>query len=571
MALKSVRDAFDEVVKNQELVSSTYAEVIEHIDNGIKEAITKIQSVDQPSTDHVAVITNLKRKLETLWPHEQLEKSQKELNKNLTKYPKILSKFADPDISEAYRKVEFDSHTVNQIIITSLCHQGLLDIADVFITESQEPDINPLRSEIERFNKVILAFKAGNEVPAMTWISEYRETLAQNGSNLDFEICALHRLKLLRNLKRKRDFGIPDNHIVMMRSPHPQYLGWMGVFYCWMGVFYRWMGVIYRELKGSNTSHLVKEMTNQFFSIIGKNPLSVTIEAGAIGLPTLLKLARVMSLNKMQEWETMKKLPVPIDLGSKFQFHSVFVCPASGEVSDQPHMLPCHHVISLDTIIELSKYHTREFNCPVCESVREDQEVWALADAVIKKLFDINLKRLRYNLKISQVLECVVPLLRPGGIGKFVSMDLKGVKEAFNEVVKNQELVTSSYKEAIDQVENKIKEAIKKIQSVDHPSIEHNKSVIINLKQNLERIWPHDQRLKQSQKELNKSFTKYPKILSKFADPDISEAYRNVDFDSGTVNQVIITSLYHEGFDDVVDSFIQESQEPDIKSLEISI
>ncbi|GKG51865.1 hypothetical protein Tco_0544503, partial [Tanacetum coccineum] len=61
MALKSVRDAFDEVVKNQELVSSTYAEVIEHIDNGIKEAITKIQSVDQPSTDHVAVITNLKR------------------------------------------------------------------------------------------------------------------------------------------------------------------------------------------------------------------------------------------------------------------------------------------------------------------------------------------------------------------------------------------------------------------------------------------------------------------------------------------------------------------------------
>ena len=104
-------------------------------------------------------------------------------------------------------------------------------------------------------------------------------------------------------------------------------------------------------------------------------------------------------------------------------------------------------------------------------------------------------------------------------------MDLKGVKEAFNEVVKNQELVTSSYKEVIDQVENGIKESIKKIQSVDHPSFDYNKSVITNLKQKLEAIWPRDQRLKQSQKELNKSFTMYPKILSKFADPGISEAY----------------------------------------------
>ncbi|PWA45049.1 protein RMD5 [Artemisia annua] len=303
----------------------------DRIDNGIKEVITKIHSVDQPSTDHVAVITNLKRKLETLWPHEPLEKSQKVLNKNLTKYPKILSKFADPDILEAYRKVEFDSHTVNQIIISSLFHQGLFDIADVFIKESQEPDVNSLRSEIEWFNKVISAFKAGNEVPAMTWISENRETLTQNRSSLDFEVCALHHIKILRNLKRKRDFGFPENHMEMLRSPHPQYLGYIGVFY--------------KELKRSNTSHLlsqvkheelVEEMTNQFFSIIGKKALSVTIEAGARALPTLLKLARVMSLNKMQEWETMKKLPVPIDLGSEFQYHSVFVCPVSGEENTEP-------------------------------------------------------------------------------------------------------------------------------------------------------------------------------------------------------------------------------------------
>nr|GEU43236.1 protein RMD5 homolog A-like [Tanacetum cinerariifolium] len=381
--MESVKKSIDERaqhkqyydIKNQELVTSSYKEVIDQVEHEIKEAIKKIQSVDHPSIEHnKSVIINLKQKLERIWPQDQrLKQSQKEQNKSFTKYPKILSKFADPDISEAYRNVDFDSGTVNQVVITSLYHEGFDGVADSFIQESQEPDINPLRSEFKILQKVIKAFEAGNEVPALTMVSEYRHILKQNGSNLEFDICGLHYLKLLENSKKQdKAFEFAKNYLLPFKKTHQNelndLLGWMA------------LRIEPENSYGSHLSsqvkqeELVKEMTNQFFSIIGKNLLRVTIEAGARALPTLSKLVRVTSLNNQQEWETMKKLPVAIDLGSEFQFHSVFVCPVTGEESDIPYMLPCHHVISLGTINGLSKYLTEEFKCPVCESLRKDED-----------------------------------------------------------------------------------------------------------------------------------------------------------------------------------------------------
>ena len=47
-------------------------------------------------------------------------------------------------------------------------------------------------------------------------------------------------------------------------------------------------------------------------------------------------------------------------------------------------------------VVVMSMYH-----------ISFDVLVWALLDAVVNKLFDINLKMLRYNLKFSQILKCV--------------------------------------------------------------------------------------------------------------------------------------------------------------------
>ncbi|GJT03613.1 ATP-dependent DNA helicase PIF1-like protein [Tanacetum coccineum] len=59
----------------------------------------------------------------------------------------------------AYGNVDFESGTVNQVIITSLCHGGFDDVADSFIQGSQEPDPNPLRSAFKRLQKKIVKSK----------------------------------------------------------------------------------------------------------------------------------------------------------------------------------------------------------------------------------------------------------------------------------------------------------------------------------------------------------------------------------------------------------------------------
>ncbi|THF99299.1 hypothetical protein TEA_008290 [Camellia sinensis var. sinensis] len=108
-------------------------------------------------------------------------------------------------------------------------------------------------------------------------------------------------------------------------------------------------------LSSSHWDKLAEELTRQFCNILGqscKSPLNVTIAAGVQGLPTLLKLMNVMT-GKKQEWQSMKQLPVPVDLDREFQFHSIFVCPVSRDQANEknpPMLLSCGHVLFINKI-----------------------------------------------------------------------------------------------------------------------------------------------------------------------------------------------------------------------------
>jgi hypothetical protein len=116
---------------------------------------------------------------------------------------------------------------------------------------------------------------------------------------------------------------------------------------------------------------LTEELARDFCNFVGQSlqsPLSVAIVAGIEGLPTLLKLANVMAAKK-QEWQALKQLPVPVELGKEFQFHSIFVCPVSrdqGSEENPPMLLPCLHVLCKQSIMKLSKGSSRAFKCPYC-------------------------------------------------------------------------------------------------------------------------------------------------------------------------------------------------------------
>ncbi|KAL6960819.1 hypothetical protein U1Q18_038582 [Sarracenia purpurea var. burkii] len=161
MELNTIKDAFDRVTKKQKLSSSKSQEVIEQLGHEIEQAVSTLQlvhdSISQP--DHRLILAELKTKLNEIAPLSQLEATQKELNIALSKYPKLLEKSFNPDISKAYRNVDFDSHTINQIIANHLYCEGLFDLGDCFINEANETEASAMRIPFLEMYQILDAFE----------------------------------------------------------------------------------------------------------------------------------------------------------------------------------------------------------------------------------------------------------------------------------------------------------------------------------------------------------------------------------------------------------------------------
>jgi hypothetical protein len=95
----------------------------------------------------------------------------------------------------------------------------------------------------------------------------------------------------------------------------------------------------------------------------------VTVAAGSVGLPALLKLASVMEKGGQGSLASCQQLPIEIELGQEFVYHSIFACPVSREQStadNPPKLLPCNHVLCEQSILRIARNRSRVFKCPYC-------------------------------------------------------------------------------------------------------------------------------------------------------------------------------------------------------------
>lgn len=366
-----MRDAFNRVAKKQKLSTSKSQEVIDQVGHDIGQTLLNIQSDQDPASpvDQRSILAELRSKLTASSLLKQLEGSQKELNIDLSKYQKVLEKTLNADISKVYRNVEFDKHTLHQIIISHLYHEGMFDIADCLVTEAGEPEAVSLRCQFEEMHQILEAMKSKNLEPALSWVSENHARLKASGSDLELKLLKLQYMDILQKKSQQDALNYMRTYLSPFSSSH------MDEIQKLMGCLL-WAGKVeqspYADLIApSQWEKLSEELAEEFCSFLGRSlrsPLSVAVAAGIEGLPTLLKLANVMAAKK-QDWQAMKHLPVPLELGEEFQFHSVFVCPVSRDQASEenpPMMLPCGHVLCKQSIHKLSKSCTRSFKCPYC-------------------------------------------------------------------------------------------------------------------------------------------------------------------------------------------------------------
>ncbi|XP_061361058.1 protein RMD5 homolog [Gastrolobium bilobum] len=372
MELSTIKDAFDRVTKKQKLSSSKSQEVIDQIRQEIESALGKMQSVN--NTDHElgykTVLNELKASLLKIAPLSQMESSQKELNLALSKYGKLLEKYFNPDISKAYRNIDTDIHTLNQIIANHFYRQGLFDIGDHFLSVVGEPESAVImKSPFLEMYQILQAMQNQNLEPALNWAATNSDKLAQSGSDIVLKLHSMQFVKILQKGSKDEALHYVRTYLSPFASTHLADIQKLMACLLWIGKLDQ--SPYHALLSPSNWDRLSEELKRQFCNLLGQSynsPLSVTVAAGVQVLPPLLKFMNVMT-GKKQEWQSMNQLPVPVELDHEFQYHSIFVCPVSKEqaTEDNPPMLmSCGHVLCKQSILKMSKNSTKLFKCPYC-------------------------------------------------------------------------------------------------------------------------------------------------------------------------------------------------------------
>ena len=235
-----------------------------------------------------------------------------------------------------------------------------------------------------------------NLAPAIAWARERSAVLETRGSNLEFELCRLQFVCLFVGYDGEGNMGNSANGPLRAWAYARSEFGPFQHRYArevqqLVGAMAFWQNISdspYRRFfyNDSAWEEVANSFTREFCSLLGlsaDSPLYIAATAGAIALPTLLKLQNIMK-EKRTEWTTQNELPVSssnffpnallimiiqveISLPPSYHFHSIFVCPVSKEQgTDQnpPMMMPCGHVIAQESLDKLSK--GAKFKCPYC-------------------------------------------------------------------------------------------------------------------------------------------------------------------------------------------------------------
>lgn len=252
--------------------------------------------------------------------------------------------------------------------------------------DSGEGNLTSLRSQelqvkFTNMYEILHELRIRNLLPAIQWARNNGEELERRGSNLEFE---LSRLQFVWLFQGPAINGLPDDEnnslagaLVYARQHfgrfQSRFLRDIQQLSAAMAFAPNLAGSPYSRTFETSVvwDDVAASFTREFCSLLGlsaESPLYITVTAGAIALPTLLKLANIMK-EKRTEWTTQDELPVETPLPKSMNYHAIFVCPVSKEQTTEtnpPMMMPCGHVVAKESLGRLSK--GQRFKCPYCPS-----------------------------------------------------------------------------------------------------------------------------------------------------------------------------------------------------------
>ncbi|KAL7269651.1 hypothetical protein RUND412_007671 [Rhizina undulata] len=321
---------------------------------------------------------------------EKVNNDHRDIYGALNRYGKALDKKFKT--ANAFSTTDYDAITdqtplINRAIGMHLIREGQFSVAETFMEEAPEPlDIKPdLQQNFAQMYKILEAMQQRRDLaPAIAWARENAAKLEQRGSNLEFELCKLQFVWYF--LETPTDG--PMKAIQYARSEFRRFdkhLGEIQKLMCSLAYIHTLESSPYAKIYADPEkiwNDVAHAFTKEFCSLqdlSAESPLYIAATAGAIALPTLLKMASIMK-EKKTEWSTVNELPVEIPLPPGYQFHSIFVCPVSKDQTTEenpPMMLLCGHVIAQESLQRLAKGGSSgALKCPYCPKESILRQAW---------------------------------------------------------------------------------------------------------------------------------------------------------------------------------------------------
>lgn len=215
-----------------------------------------------------------------------------------------------------------ESRLINRAITMHLIREGQFVVAGTFVQEAGDLDIpTALQDEFVELYQILEAMRIGRDLdPAIAWARLKAPMLEQRGSNLEFDLCKLQFIWLLVQEPdgSKKALSYARSEFTRFGQKHLKEIQKLMCAFLYTS-----------DLKSSPYSDQFKEpestwedvahsFTKEFCSLLGlsaQSPLYIAATAGAIALPTLLKMTSIMK-EKKTEWTSQNELPVWADIPS---------------------------------------------------------------------------------------------------------------------------------------------------------------------------------------------------------------------------------------------------------------
>lgn len=370
---KEVDKASDVFESFYESIDKDIDKVIEHVTNAIND-LTKI---DDPQSFKVATNSSIQSSKDQI---KELIKSysdkHKDLHANISKIGKVIDKNFVADYGNLPQTNIIDTNEkqnlLNIVICEHLLRNGHIDIADSLIKEASLTDqiSDDKKIPFIEMNYILSQLREKSLQPALEWCNKNSSRLKEINSSLEFNLHRLNFIKYIQEgpkkqieaLRYSRNFTPFANecakeiqrlmasllyiNIGLENSPYQCYLG--------------------PELWDEIEEEFIKSSC-KLMGLSIECALNICVHMGCKALPALINIVQVMQQTQVGHILSKDELPIEIETGSNYRFHSVFTCPILRQQStdlNPPMRLVCGHVISKDALNKLNS--TGKLKCPYC-------------------------------------------------------------------------------------------------------------------------------------------------------------------------------------------------------------